>query len=204
MMDTVSEPARRTALLLHSLSPADREWVLGRLHESVQATLRGLLHELGQLGIPADPALLAAVPDIEQVGDGLVQAGSEWDASVLRLCRIVAGFDPHTLAALFQDEPAVFTANFVRLYDWPWRDQFLQSLGPLRARQVGELLSRTDPRCLPPRERPVHRHLLNMLVERFGHDEVRAARERYEAGAPTAARGWLSRLWAPRLGRRAA
>jgi hypothetical protein len=204
MMDKVTEPARRAALLLHSLAPADRDWVLGRLPEPARATLSGLLRELGELGIPADPALLAAVADSGQGGTARVHAVNDGDASVLRLCRVVAGFDPHALAALFREEPAILTASFLRLFDWPWREQFLQSLGPLRARHVAELLSATAQDTVPPRERPVHRYLLGRLVERFGHDELGAARERLETAAPAHARGWLSRFLVSRPSRRAA
>jgi len=55
---------RRAALTLHALSDRDQRWLLERLPVRQSGTLRGLLHELQSLGIPAD-----MLPGIEGAND---------------------------------------------------------------------------------------------------------------------------------------
>jgi hypothetical protein len=50
----IDASSRQAALLLRSLGDLDREWVLSSLSAAEQATLRGLLQELKDLGIPED------------------------------------------------------------------------------------------------------------------------------------------------------
>ena len=66
----VSAGRRRAALTLHALAASDREWLLEQLPPAERATLRGLLAELQELGIPADAevirsALAEAAPAVD-------------------------------------------------------------------------------------------------------------------------------------------
>ncbi|HEY8880048.1 MAG TPA: hypothetical protein VIN03_20930 [Roseateles sp.] len=54
----VSAGRRRAALTLHALAAPDREWLLEQLPPTERASLRGLLVELRELGIPADAEVI--------------------------------------------------------------------------------------------------------------------------------------------------
>lgn len=47
----VTAAQRRAALVLHALTPADQRWILQRMPHALQRRMRGLLRELGRLGI---------------------------------------------------------------------------------------------------------------------------------------------------------
>src|SRR5436305_1145632 len=57
-IDQPHDAVRRTALVLHALAPADRDWVLGRLPERNRAQVVPCLEELATLGIPQDANLV--------------------------------------------------------------------------------------------------------------------------------------------------
>ena len=60
MNEAAEVPAgrRRAALTLHALAASDREWLLEQLPAEDRSTLRGLLAELRELGIPADAEVI--------------------------------------------------------------------------------------------------------------------------------------------------
>lgn len=58
---TVAAGARRAALALHALAPADRRWLLSRLDEAQRARVQPLLDELDALGFRIDPADASAL-----------------------------------------------------------------------------------------------------------------------------------------------
>src|SRR5437868_6737697 len=51
---------RRAALTLHALGEADQAWLLERLASGAQQTLRALIAELRELGIPANADVIRA------------------------------------------------------------------------------------------------------------------------------------------------
>lgn len=55
-----SSGLRRAALALHALGEDDRAWLLERLPAGQQASLRSLLAELSELGMPRDGAVIRA------------------------------------------------------------------------------------------------------------------------------------------------
>jgi hypothetical protein len=122
--------------------------------------------------------------------------------SVAQLCRTLVPTDPARLAVLLREEPPQVIAAFVQLHEWPWREQFIQHLGPLRRKQVGELLISSAGGQLPPRERAANRYLLNWVIERIGIRELRTAGAGAAKGHPSSVTGWLLRLFAPLRGRR--
>lgn len=61
MIDTTPRGARRAALVLHGLHPADRRWLLARLGPAERQQLQGLIRELDALGLDVEAADVAAL-----------------------------------------------------------------------------------------------------------------------------------------------
>lgn len=162
MITEMANPARRSALVLHALCENDREWILQRLPAANREMLRNLLGELAELGIPSDPSLVAP---FEAVGGA---ANGRDTGAVRSLCAKVARLEPEQLAPVLRDEPPQLIAAFVQLYAWPWRDAFIQQLGPLRRKQVLDLLAAEAIKVPPALERPAHALLLSTIIERAG------------------------------------
>lgn len=75
--------ARRAALALHALAPADRAWLLGRLDAAERDRVRALLAELDALGVRFDPADIDALTDLADApADAAVPAPApdDWHA----------------------------------------------------------------------------------------------------------------------------
>ncbi|RQP26663.1 hypothetical protein [Piscinibacter terrae] len=115
--------SRQAALLVHSLAAPDREWVLSRLDGAEQERLRGLLSELGELGIPQDRRLVesalaqptprvAAIATMPVDDDGLVRhAGAQ------------------AIAGVLHREPTAFVRKLIACGDWPWLEDVASRLG---------------------------------------------------------------------------
>ncbi|WP_061540368.1 hypothetical protein [Collimonas fungivorans] len=164
MSDTIG--FRRTALLLHAMSAADRDWMLAKLDGEMRATLKTMLDELLALGIPADRALL------NRAADGIVPAAStrrhsdasvnielNGSANILRADAVdsaianLADMGPAALSQILNEEPAELIARLLACHDWKWRDGLLEKLGSGRRLQV-ERLAHSFSAC-PPRLREV-------------------------------------------------
>lgn len=118
-----SAGTRKSALLLHALAHADREWIMTQLPEAERATLVALLAELESLGIPADRALVDEVVNTVREPE---EATPSRDAALVREIAIA---DSSRLAALLRDEPALVLAHLLRIADWPWRAELRKHLG---------------------------------------------------------------------------
>jgi hypothetical protein len=170
-MTSVGDPMRRSALLLHALCPADRQWVLDRLAGVKRDALRGLLHELAELGIPADRELIEPYAKHERARavagiPTCPEAAS--DVGFRQLCAVVSQADPARLALLLREEPPQLIAGFIQLSDWPWRESLIQQLGPLRRKQVGELLLADGGKSsCPERAGAARMFLLKSVVRRL-------------------------------------
>lgn len=110
-----STPAgeRHAALALHGMAAVDREWMLQQLGDERRAVLEGLLVELRELGVAAEPQLLAA-------GSSGAASGEPAPREVL------ASLPGELLHRLLRDEPDALIADV------------LTGLGPFQAQ--GELL----------------------------------------------------------------
>lgn len=193
-MEHVAEPTRRAALVLHALSASDREWILRRLPRGASKVLRGLQGELDELGIPGDRALLEQFGTQVQAAHEQRTAQDQAGMSVAQLCRILVPSDPARLAGLLREEPPQLIASFLQLNDWPWREQFVQQLGPLRRKQVTERLTAGADRPMPPRERALNRHLLNRIIERIGESELQPPGPHVAGGPQSRVNSWLRKL----------
>lgn len=157
---------RRTALLLHAMSVADRDWMLARLDGEARAILRTMLDELLALGIPADQALLnraaenitpaahaarpsGMLPNAERKSGADILPASTLDSAIAHLTNAA----PATLAQILSEEPPELIARFLACHDWKWRDGVLEKLGSGRRLQV-ERLAHSFSAC-PPRLREV-------------------------------------------------
>jgi hypothetical protein len=119
------DAVRRTALVLHALAPADREWVLGRLPERNRAQVMPCLEELAALGIPRDADLVNIAPTAKE------------PVPVVRARRSA---DVERLVAVLEDEPANLIATTLRSRAEADRAAVLDALAPARAQEVRELL----------------------------------------------------------------
>jgi hypothetical protein len=118
---------RRTALVLHSLAPEDRAWILGRLPERNRLQVMPCLAELASLGIPRDESLVgSAMPDEEAPPTAPQE---RVDAAVARLASILEG------------EPASVVATVLRTRPDTERDLVLRGLPSSCASQVRVLLA---------------------------------------------------------------
>lgn len=147
---------RRAALALHSLSPADREWVLSQLQPTDRQLLEPLLSELRALGIPAEPAMgqaadeptlgfatpvAAAVPQAEEQLERPAQPPEPTPQQ-----RVEMATAEQVLTVLAQ-EPTRLVAALLAVGPFPWRDGLLQRLPPERRAAVkGCMLTHVAPK----------------------------------------------------------
>lgn len=110
---------RRAALLLHALTAADRDWVLGALAPSRRAELQALMGELQELGI---------APESEMVGRWLEPERHPLDD--------LGGRDLARLARTLAGEPPVLVARLLAARRWRWREALLARLPSAFAMQV--------------------------------------------------------------------
>ncbi len=135
--------ARRAALVLHAMAPADRAWVLERMEPSQRDALQVLLSELQALGIPPDPSGLdelgAAAPDSIAAGTlppgEAASSGPEADPLMALGAPGIA-----LLARAWRAQPPLMVAQALCLRPWPWRAALLEQLPALQRRRVMDLL----------------------------------------------------------------
>jgi hypothetical protein len=186
---------RKAALLLHTLEPGDRAWLVERLAEPERTALRPLLTELGTLGIPADRGLVEevvavvrgapAAPKAGPAPDAAPPAGAE-EAPGAEQLRTIELADPARLAAILRGEPPGLIVKLLALRPWPWTGAVLAQLRPAVARELEEALARRQPVAqVPPL---LASHLLGHLAERLRDPEVARAAPPGGAGG-----GWIGR-----------
>lgn len=140
-MDELSTGPRQAALLVHGLAPADAEWLLAQLKPGQQRQVRELVAELRQLGIPAQPMPVSAMPTAAPSANPNVIVD---DSPAAR----VRAASPAALSEVLRAEPPALTARLLSLEEWPWRDALLVELGPHKRRQVESALI-SSPACPP-------------------------------------------------------
>lgn len=151
-----STGVRHAALLLHAMAPVDRAWMLDALPPTEREDLQKLLAELGALGIERDPALIA-----DATADPVGPAGAslpEFDTDARQLMPLsdeawLHALDADRLQALIQcmrAEPAGLVAEWLRLADWPWREDLLAALEPVQRRRIEAILSASPATSMTP------------------------------------------------------
>lgn len=140
--------ARHAALLLHAMAPVDRAWMLDALPPEQREDLQRLLAELAALGIERDAALIAGATaeSADSIGDASLP---EFDVDARQLVPMsdeawLHALDASRLQVLIQcmrTEPAGLVAEWLRLADWPWREELLAALEPAQRRRVEAILA---------------------------------------------------------------
>ena len=136
------DPLRQCALLLHSIPPEDRNWLLGNLTGTLVPELKRLVGELQALGIPADPA--AAQTALERRGrafDFVGQAGSAAPADRGGCTNGLQRSRARDLSELLRDEPVGLIAQVMGMCDPGDRKAVLAQLRASKRRQVNERMS---------------------------------------------------------------
>lgn len=159
---------RQSALLLHGMQPADRDWILARLPQAERALLDEHLQELRSLGIPADPLLAQAA------GAGAADSA----AAALRLA------DAGDMQLVLAGEPVWLVRQLLSMEDWPWRDAWLAGL-PTAQRE--RLLSATAPALAPAAAAA-------LLEQAAASLAVRAARDSRPAAVQAPGGAWRARV----------
>jgi hypothetical protein len=145
-----SRGARHAALLLHAMSPQDRSWMLESLPAPERAGLVPLLAELEALGIERDPALindattgasLAAMPQQEIAAI----AASPRPVSDEAMLHALDDGQVRELVTCLRAEPVGLITEWLRLADWPWREDFLAALEFGQRRRIEASLSAAAP-----------------------------------------------------------
>ncbi|MBV8464759.1 MAG: hypothetical protein JO218_02330 [Burkholderiales bacterium] len=128
----MSDASRQSALLVHGLAQADRDWLLTQLPENDRARLAGHLAELAELGVPADPGLLDTV--LAQVGPRPAARGKTDPRQTLRR----AGAE--VMLQLLGQEPAWMIGTVLSIESWPWREALVEGLDASRRERVRQAL----------------------------------------------------------------
>lgn len=189
---------RRSALLLHSVGEDDQAWLLDRLADQQRSTLRGLLGELKQLGIPRQPALLhEAVPLAHAASPAPVAPG---DALIRRL----SGLPVDCVERMLRSEPADVIARLLALAPWPWEAAFVQRIPALKRQHIQEHRPSWTAEYAGSRApRRVDQALLRALLQRADEHPVTPPDRRRAAAAFRSRAGtWLSGLLLKIGGRR--
>ncbi|BBB62247.1 hypothetical protein UNDKW_3974 [Undibacterium sp. KW1] len=138
----ISENTRRSALLLHSMSEADKQWVLGNLHSQDTQILKQLLSELNELGMPADKELLSGLSSTDKALPVSAKI-STWPANVadLSMEQQIACLDRADYRNIFgvlADESTELVAYFLQIHPWTWKKEFLACFDASKARRIQE------------------------------------------------------------------
>jgi hypothetical protein len=131
---TSTAAQRRSALALHSMSSADREWMLARLPAEAGARLTALVDELRSLGLPPDPQLVKSAVSAPAVA----ALGHAARPPVLRL------------AALLSDEPARLVAHALTTLPPEDRERVMDALPLARRPRIRTELLAIERRLTPP------------------------------------------------------
>lgn len=167
--------ARQAALLLHAMSPIDRAWMLDAMPVREREALQVLLAELTALGIASDPALIA---------DATMPLSDE--AMLLS----IAGDRLHAVIRALRSEPTAIIATWLRVADWPWREDLLNALEPDQRSRVQALLASTTVGPMPPALRAA---LIAAVVARVRQPASDAALPRRRRAVPQSLRGFWTR-----------
>jgi len=143
---------RRAALLLHSIVPADRQWLLDRLPPAQRSAIQALLDELTALGLPVDSELVRS-------------ALAEPAAVPLDDTTALRAASGQRIAQLLVDEPDRLIARVLRCGPWPWQEAVLIHIGASRRRRVVEHLGPVAANEAFQRK-PLDQALLRTLLER--------------------------------------
>jgi hypothetical protein len=146
-----ADTARRAALLLHAMAPADQAWLLAALPAWQQARLTALLAELRALGIPADSRLLGE----------LAQASPSAPSTPAQRMAQLEPAQVAQLAQVLAVEPPQLAARLLAGGPWPWRDAVAAAWSAEFRARVADAMPQ---RAAPAAERALCGLLLGQLA----------------------------------------
>ncbi|WP_116138494.1 hypothetical protein [Trinickia diaoshuihuensis] len=160
----MDDDVRKAALLLHTLSDADRNWMFEQLPAQQRRRLLDLVDELRELGIPGSPALLDAMKDdsaAERPPAPLPDTDS-WEG----WCAVIERAGPSAVWPMLRTEPEPLIARVLALRDWSWAPAIAQWLDPLQRTTVRALLERGGGSDYREAQK-MNEYLLSRLSERI-------------------------------------
>lgn len=192
--------ARQAALVLHAMQEADRNWILAALMPAQSLSLKSMLVELHELGVPADARLLRQVlpkhngeepSRFSSLGSRLtgliessmhaittsqaLEADLREDKTVFSL-QAMAELSPtqiDSLASVLRNEPAGLVARLLQMRPWMWQEVLLSRLGAVQRRKVlDELKNRSEPIRAPAPPTAVERELLMLIRSRLADQDT--------------------------------
>lgn len=132
---------RKAALLLHSMAPVDRAWLLERMPDSAREVLRLLLDELAELDIPPDAHWVGRLLDMpDACTDGAAAAPPGAGSGDADFLMDIGADGIRALAQAWIGQPPRLVARALCLQPWPWRPQLLGQLPLAQRRSVMDLL----------------------------------------------------------------
>jgi hypothetical protein len=135
----MSDVYRESALLLHSVDPASRSWVLMQLPDRERALLSDYVGELKSLGIPADPML----------ADGVLADAARVAMPLPRLPRDALRLaEGDALLQILLREPDWLIAAVMSIEAWPWREAVFAGLDASKRERVRQALRPQLPAAL--------------------------------------------------------
>jgi hypothetical protein len=121
---------RKSALLIHSLHPDDRDWMLSNLSQQQSSALLSLTAELDMLGIPKQSSLLSVLETKKE------RATVSARTSTVTLLENLNSKQLQALANILSAEPVGLITYFLRSKRWVWHEQLLEMLDASKRRQV--------------------------------------------------------------------
>lgn len=159
------DSARQFALRLHSLSAADREWILSRLAPDARERLAPLLEELVALGLRVDPQMLA---EIAEKSRNITAATGNHAQSYQDDLKLLNRANPQWVATVLAEEPAALRNCIDAACHWAWR----AADGGANAETDIRVRARANPHHLGPTQR-VRQTLIAELAKKMRADHRR-------------------------------
>lgn len=131
---------RKTALTLHGLHEADKQWMLRHLPEHHREQLLPMLDELVDLGIPRHPDVTQSISDSD-ADDTVSESLAEEEEALPEAVRKLLGAPVEMLHRILTREPASISAAVLLAHDWPWREDLLTAFPePLKTSVQGTMV----------------------------------------------------------------
>jgi hypothetical protein len=167
----------RALEMLATLSPADRDWILGKLSPDAKSRLMATRTDGAPGGGASEATHSAHAASATAGGTTTASARAERGDSPAALIERLAAADPDMLASVLSGGPGWLVSAILRIHEWPWSKRFLQALPPAIRVEVMQLERHGTSLALPARDL-----VLRTLVSRLGASwSVAAPATRFEA-----------------------
>ncbi|MBC3875060.1 hypothetical protein [Undibacterium flavidum] len=120
------------ALMLHSLHPEDRDWLMGELVQEQVELLMPLLAELSSLGIPRDRQIIDSFLAREKHAVSEVIADRSRESILDKIDRVSA----NRIYAVLCDETPELIASVLNIHDWSWYSALMKLFDVRKARLI--------------------------------------------------------------------